>query len=857
MLALEHGAIPPTVHYSSPNPAIDFAAEPVLRHDALHPWERNGTPRRAGVSSFGVGGTNAHAGARGGAAATARRRERRPHQLLTLSARSEAALTNATTPAGASTSSASGARSRRRGLHAARRPPRVPRTAASSSCASDDRGGGDRARCASRRRATEPPPSGRVVFMFPGQGAQYPGMAAGLYETRAGRPTRDRPLRAVLEARDRLPTCGEVLLPRRQRKRADAAEGCATRAGRSRRCSWSGTRCAQLWRSWGVKPAAMIGHSIGEYVAATLAGVMTLDDALRLIARRGRLISALPRGSMLAVMAPPRRRSSASSTARCAWPRSTRPGSACCPGPTPRSTRVEAALDARVGRGAPAAHVTRVPLGDDGSDARRVRGARRRHALSPPTIPFVATLTGDWAERRRDAADVLERADPLDRAVRRRVGTVLRDSRAATTQVFLEVGPGSTLATFAARRTAAERPRASCLTSIPGSGRSAAPDTEVMLGSLGAAVGARRRGRLGAASTGTSGGRGCRLPTYPFERRSYWIGRRRPGTEREKHEPRDTSGLVRHTGLARGRSDRRRGRRSTGQPRPGLRRGDRRRRRGGRVRSRGWRRKPSSVSNGAAFARPTAILVRSRSRRSPTTSRNWRRHAAPATTKLAGVIDCWSAAPPGDTDLDTAGNVSPCSRRCGWRHALSGQHDGAAAPAAARSARGRPACTPATIVDPPRALGVGVGQGLPQEHPGHARRARRHRWRRERSTSLVAELAAGAPEPDVALRGGSRFVETYDPLLIDDVGSPARSARAAGRAGHRRSRAHGHQSGRGTVRAARRAAGARRPDAAPGPEDWEAASEDPATLAEHARRCSAGSPRCAPSATTSWCSWPT
>ena len=61
---------------------------------------------------------------------------------------------------------------------------------------------------------------------------------------------------------------------------------------------------AELWRSWGIQPAAMIGHSVGEYVAAALAGVMTLDDALALIARRGQLISALPRGSMLAVMAP-------------------------------------------------------------------------------------------------------------------------------------------------------------------------------------------------------------------------------------------------------------------------------------------------------------------------------------------------------------------------------------------------------------------------------------------------------------------------------------------------------------------------------------------------------------------------
>src|SRR5262249_22149385 len=129
-----------------------------------------------------------------------------------------------------------------------------------------------------------------VVFMFPGQGAQYPGMAEELYRTepvvrravdycaRALRPELDGDLRRIL-----FPPA---------RKRDQAAEALRDTRWAQPALFTVGYALAQLWRSWGIQPSAMIGHSVGEYVAATLAGVMTLDDALRLIARRGRLISA-------------------------------------------------------------------------------------------------------------------------------------------------------------------------------------------------------------------------------------------------------------------------------------------------------------------------------------------------------------------------------------------------------------------------------------------------------------------------------------------------------------------------------------------------------------------------------------
>ena len=301
VLALEHGAIPPTVHYQAPNPAIDFASSPFYVTTRLQPWERNGTPRRAGVSSFGVGGTNAHLVVEEAPQRHAPS-ERRSHQLIVLSARSESALDQVTLRL------ASHLRAHpdldladvAHTLHVGRRAFRHRRTMV---VASDDHDALVSAclqpeRMAASIAAAERP----VVFMFPGQGSQYPGMAEGLYRTEPiVRRTIDRCAR-ILE-----PELGadlrKLLFPP-QRRRARAAEELRDTRWAQPALFVVGYALAELWGSWGIRPAAMIGHSVGEYVAATLAGVMTLEDALRLIARRGQLISALPRGSMLAVMAP-------------------------------------------------------------------------------------------------------------------------------------------------------------------------------------------------------------------------------------------------------------------------------------------------------------------------------------------------------------------------------------------------------------------------------------------------------------------------------------------------------------------------------------------------------------------------
>lgn len=301
VLAMEHGALPPTVHFQRPNPAIDFASSPFYVVSELTPWERDGTPRRAGVSSFGVGGTNAHVVLEEAPERPAPA-ERRPHQVLTVSARTETALDAATARLADALESRPGLDLADAAftLHVGRRAFTHRRVLVA---AADDRAGAvDGLRRLVGGAAADGSAARPVVFMFPGQGAQYPGMAADLYRT-------EPVVRRAVDhcARVLKPALGldlrRLLFPsaRRRREAADALRDTAVTQPALFTVEYA---LAQLWRSWGVHPSAMIGHSIGEYVAATQAGVLALDDALRVLADRGRLIAGLPAGSMLAVMAP-------------------------------------------------------------------------------------------------------------------------------------------------------------------------------------------------------------------------------------------------------------------------------------------------------------------------------------------------------------------------------------------------------------------------------------------------------------------------------------------------------------------------------------------------------------------------
>ncbi|HVH11530.1 MAG TPA: type I polyketide synthase, partial [Longimicrobium sp.] len=314
ILALEHGEIPPSLNCAVPHPEIEASGGHVFVNTTLTPWARNGLPRRAGVSSFGMGGTNAHAVLE---EAPARRPSgpSRALQLLVLSARTPTALASAASRLADHLEAAS--------------PPladvaftlQVGRREMEHRLAvvcADGAEGAARLREAAAKGGTVVGRTERpVAFLFPGLGMQHVDMGRGLYHAepvyRAAVDECCELLRPVLGSDLR-----EVLFAAAGSPGTDGGGGWDLRrmlSGESTAPSSplddtrfaqpavfvTGYALAKLWTSWGIRPRALLGHSLGEYVAACVAGVMRLEDALRLVALRARLIDALPPGAMLAV----------------------------------------------------------------------------------------------------------------------------------------------------------------------------------------------------------------------------------------------------------------------------------------------------------------------------------------------------------------------------------------------------------------------------------------------------------------------------------------------------------------------------------------------------------------------------
>ncbi|MEN9568408.1 MAG: hypothetical protein RLZZ69_3604, partial [Cyanobacteriota bacterium] len=294
VLSLDRQLLPPSINFESANPQIDFANSPFYVNTELCEWKTNGTPRRAGVSSFGFGGTNAHVVLEE-APVIEPSSPSRTRQLLLLSAKTNSALETATTNllnhlkvqpelnlADVAYTLQVGRQSfnHRRlvlatdiedALQALSEPQRI----LTNSTEASDR---------------------FVVFMFTGQGAQYVNMAQELYQSEA-------------TFAQQVDICCELLQPQlkldlRQLLYPTEAEAeTATKQLQQTAITQPALfvieyALAKLWMSWGVHPVAMIGHSIGEYVAATLSGVFSLEDALALVTARGQLMQQLPLGSM-------------------------------------------------------------------------------------------------------------------------------------------------------------------------------------------------------------------------------------------------------------------------------------------------------------------------------------------------------------------------------------------------------------------------------------------------------------------------------------------------------------------------------------------------------------------------------
>ena len=295
VLALERRCIPASLNFREPNPEIDFANSAFYVNDKCTAWDWTDGPRRAGVSSFGIGGTNAHV-----VLEEAPAREPSvslwPAQLLVLSAQTPSALE-------AATSRMAGHLARHSSISLEdasytmqvgrkRFPHRRVAICSTRDQAINILSSGDRRKfLTSADEAVSRP----VTFMFTGQGSQHVGMARGLYE-----------FQPVF--RRELDYCAERLSPDIGQDLRELLYSPLTN-GSLLNETWIAQPAlfcveyalARMWMSWGLEPDSAIGHSIGEYVAACLADVFSLEDALRLVAARGRIMQGMPRGNMLAV----------------------------------------------------------------------------------------------------------------------------------------------------------------------------------------------------------------------------------------------------------------------------------------------------------------------------------------------------------------------------------------------------------------------------------------------------------------------------------------------------------------------------------------------------------------------------
>jgi acyl transferase domain-containing protein/acyl carrier protein len=514
VLMLKHREIPPSLNFESPNPEIDFESSPFRVATELTEWRTSGGPLRAGVSALGVGGTNAHVIVE---EAPVRRPSgpSRASQLLVLSARSEAALDAATERLATHLESApdQGLGDVAYTLMVGRRRFEHRRTVVSDGAA----GAATALRSRDRQRsftatssATERP----VVFMFPGQGAQYVGMTRGVYET-------ETPYREALDACcERLePLLGldlraELFAPRE--REAEAAERLRQTALTQPALFAVEYALARLWKGWGVEPSAMIGHSIGEYVAAHLAGVFSLDDALRLVVERGRLMQTMPEGAMLAVPLPAEEVEPLLGETL-ALAAVNAPSLCVVSGPSREVDSLEARLGERetTGMRLHTSHAFHSPMMDPILAA--FRAQVEATTLAAPTLPVVSNRTGGWLTAAQ-ATDPGYWVDHLRHTVRFAEGMrTLLDERE---RIFLEVGPGTALSGLA--RLNAPVGEVPDLVTCVRHPKDSQGDQAFVLGALGRLWAAGAPIDSAAVFAGEKRHR-VELPTYPFERRRYWI----------------------------------------------------------------------------------------------------------------------------------------------------------------------------------------------------------------------------------------------------------------------------------------------------------------------------------------------
>jgi phthiocerol/phenolphthiocerol synthesis type-I polyketide synthase E len=514
VLALEHRLLPPSLHFESPNPQINFENSPFYVNRSLQEWKNGPHPRRAGVSSFGIGGTNAHVVLEE-APAHAHSGPGRSSQLLLLSAKSPDALDAAT----------------RRLLEHLRIHPEsiladVAYTLAIGRKAFDCRRTAvctDIADAVRVLREMDPArvstyqyagPSRAVVFMFPGGGAQYAQMGRGLYE-------------AEPVFREQVDSCAEMLRPLLG---LDIRTFLYPPANEEKEASLrmkepliglpalfiTEYAVAKLWMSWGIVAHAFIGHSLGEYTAAALAGVFSLEDALALVVTRAKLFGRLPAGAMAAVplsaeeiepyLSDDLSLAAVNGESQCLVS-----GALSAVDHLVKKLAEEEIECRRLQIDvASHSHMVTPMMGEFGDFLRTLK-------MYPPRIPYISNVTGTWITGHEAVTP-----DYWLRHLRQPVlfGPGVQELLSEPTRLLLEAGPGHTLSTLA--KMSARKPDALSVLCSMRHPYERQDDLAFLLGTA---------GKLWLAGASIDWQRFYAheqrarvvLPSYPFERQRYWL----------------------------------------------------------------------------------------------------------------------------------------------------------------------------------------------------------------------------------------------------------------------------------------------------------------------------------------------